>query len=828
MISVIPSSSATESFLQQGKVFYDSQQYARAVELLQQAVAAFKAQGDKLGQAIAYSNLSLAYQQLGRWQEAEEAIARSLALLPTASAKNISSEQVQILAQALDVRGRLQLKRGQVQAALNTWQETADLYHQLEDEGGIIRSQINQAQAMRGLGMYRQAEKILTDTVNLLQNRADSSLKATALRSLGNIFRATGNLDRSQQVLEQSLAVARAARSPLSDIFLSLGNTARARGDDLAALKFYREAASTSPSISTRIQAQLNQLSLLVKENPQTASQLVTQIESQLEGLPPSRAAIYARINLAENLSRLNQNTASNSFFQAYLAKILTEARQQAETLGDTPATSYALGNLAEVYAESGRSQQAIDLTQQALYLAEAINAPDIAYRWQWQLGRLQKEQGKTKEAIAAYTEAVNNLQYLRNDLVAINPDVQFDFRQEVEPVYRQLVDLLLQPAQPSQENLVQARFTIESLQLAELENFFRSVCLEPQVVLDRVVDRDSSTAAVIYPIVLSQRLETIVKFPQQEKLLHYTMAIDRNELEKTVVELSRYLRDVTRTARVKQLSQQMYRWLIEPLETELANQKINTLVFVLDDPLRSIPMSVLYDEQQQKYLVEKYAIALTPGLQLVSPKPLRQVRLTALTGGMSQQRTVAGQEFASLQNVERELESVQRQVSRSEKLLNREFIKTNLETELESAPFSVVHLATHGQFSSNPESTYILTWDRLLRVDEFDRLLRQSGARENSAIELLVLSACKTATGDERAALGMAGVAVRAGARSTLATLWSVDDRFAPELMSQFYRELNAGITKAEALQHAQIAVLTNERRPYFWAPYVLLGNWL
>ncbi|MBD0346247.1 MAG: CHAT domain-containing protein, partial [Coleofasciculus sp. Co-bin14] len=136
--------------------------------------------------------------------------------------------------------------------------------------------------------------------------------------------------------------------------------------------------------------------------------------------------------------------------------------------------------------------------------------------------------------------------------------------------------------------------------------------------------------------------------------------------------------------------------------------------------------------------------------------------------------------------------------------------------------------LATHGEFSSDPEKTFILTWDALLNVKRFDSLLRNSDENRSTTIELLVLSACKTAEGDKRAALGLAGVAVRAGARSTLATLWSVDDRSTADLMSEFYRELNAGVNKAEALQRAQLAVFAKEKSPYFWAPFVLLGNWL
>ena len=238
--------------------------------------------------------------------------------------------------------------------------------------------------------------------------------------------------------------------------------------------------------------------------------------------------------------------------------------------------------------------------------------------------------------------------------------------------------------------------------------------------------------------------------------------------------------------------------------------------------------MGVLYDKKQQKYLAEKYAIALTPGLQLLDPKPLQQVQLNTLTAEVTEERFIEEQNFPPLQNVVRELESIQAEVPKNEELLNQKFTETNLQKELQSVPFSVVHIATHGEFSSDPDKTFILTWDKLLKVKEFDNLLRISDQRRTSSIELLILSACKTAEGDKQAALGLAGVAMRAGARSTLATLWSVDDEITADFMSQLYRELNAGVNKAEALRRAQLAIFANEKRPYFWAPYVLVGNWL
>ena len=242
--------------------------------------------------------------------------------------------------------------------------------------------------------------------------------------------------------------------------------------------------------------------------------------------------------------------------------------------------------------------------------------------------------------------------------------------------------------------------------------------------------------------------------------------------------------------------------------------------------------MAVLYDKQEQKYLIQKYAIALSPSLQLVEPKPLKTVKLNALVAGIETEQTIEGSSYPELPNVRQELKQVKSEVKESEELLNQELTKANLLSEIQSNPFSVVLIATHGQFSSDPKETYITLWGEKLKVEELDSLLLARSKNRSTAIELLVLSACQTARGDKRATLGLAGVAVRAGARSTIATLWPVDDESTSNFMGELYRELDNGVTngftKAEALQRAQIAILKQEDRPYFWAPYVLIGNWL
>ncbi|NEQ28819.1 MAG: CHAT domain-containing protein, partial [Microcoleus sp. SIO2G3] len=332
----------------------------------------------------------------------------------------------------------------------------------------------------------------------------------------------------------------------------------------------------------------------------------------------------------------------------------------------------------------------------------------------------------------------------------------------------------------------------------------------------------DQTGVAVIYPFILPDRLEVILQLPQKP-VQHYAIAVGKEEVQSTLKQLQENIAKPHTLRQVQSLSQKVYNWLIKPAEADLADSKTPTLVFVLDGWLRNIPMAALYDGKQ--YLIEKYSIALTPGLQLIEPKPL-QKGLKTIAAGLSEPRSG----FSALPNVKRELEEIRSQVP-SSILLNQEFTRSALQNRINSLPFPVVHLATHGQFSSTAEETFIVAWDNRIYVKEFNKLVRTIEQNRPEAIELLILSACQTAAGDERAGLGIAGVAFQAGARSTIASLWNLDDESTAVLMSQFYQELsNKKLTKAEALRRAQLALLQNPKykRPMFWAPYVLLGNWL
>ncbi len=856
----ISQSDSAIALVQAGKQYYHGGQFSDAAKALQQAAQIYAASEDVIKQAQTLSLLSLAYQELGQLQQAETTINSSLSLLTTLAPGELSNR---VHAQVFNRQGRLFLARGKTEQALENFEQTELLYKQAEDKIGVIGSQINQAQALQNLGFYRQAQKLLTQIENKLETEPDSLLKVKSWHNLGNIRRQGGDIDRSQEILEQSLAMLEelVATEPAlltessqnqSQILFSLANTERALAQreearknpqlaesyHQAALTHYQQAAANTVFPLIQIQARLNQLSLLLEsEQYNSAKTLLPQINSLLSQLPVSRPSIYANINLAQSLMKLEHNQ-DNKTKIVNIAQILNQAVEQAKKLDDKKAESYALGTLGEFYEQKANWLQAEKFTLSALLIAQTINAPDIAYRWQWQMGRIIQNptkqtldnQDTNTEALKYYTQAFNTLNELRSDLVVLNPEVQFSFRESVEPVYRQLVDLLLSSPQPSKENLIQARNVIEALQLAELDNFFRDACAKPEKV---DIDNLDASAAVIYPIILENRLEIILKLPGANNLRHYANRdVSETQVDTAVQQLRRSLtRRSTSLDRVKQESQQIYDWLVKPWETDLEN-RVKTLVFVLDGSLRNLPMAALYDGKH--YLIEKYAIAVTPGLQLLEPQSLLPEKLNVLLAGATNAPSFQAEGLSPIDNVEVELAEVAQQINNNQKLVDRDFLQQNLKNLIDSVPFNILHIATHGTFSSNPEQTYLLDWQERIRVKDLDNLLRARGEPYTTPIELLILSACETATGDKRAALGLAGIAIRAGTRSTLATLWQVNDASTAEFMIQFYQQLkNPQITKAEALRQAQLAFLnqysdTDYNRPYHWAAFSLVGNWL
>ena len=942
-----PSSASTaqvaesaNTLVKQGTDYYDKGEYYKAIEVLQQAKQDYT--GDPLNQAMVLSNLSLAYQQVGEWQEARRAITHALEQLKQSSSGRLNQ---QLAAQALLVKGQLELAVGQPEEALQDWQAAGTQFEQIQNTLGKHRSQLYQVLALQELGFHRQAFKTLLQLPELFQDSRDSPEKVIAYRTLGNLLRIIGfsedleaiekltlslrdkaekstksennkipkYLNQSRKLLKKGLEVARTEQDK-SEALLGLGNTARAAykhsqdayyrtptpndkktvvGEFKNAFNYYEEAAKKSLRKIVQTQAQLNQYSLLVDyaewshltepdQKDQFSSenialkitQLKSDIRRSLEQSYLSHSVINARINFVKTLLRQNkteqsllkkkrkaipQDATIESIQQ--IQKWLESTYTLAESINDVRGESYSLGYLGKLQEQSGQNNDDKRMsyinTKKALIKAEEIaerggNAQDLVYQWQWQLGRILTKEDTSREAISAYEVAVKTLETLREDLVSFNnPDLQFSFRDSVEPVYREYVDLLLTDQEASgnlgrvseaQETLQKAQKAIESLQVAELENFLKCQLKNTrQVPIYRAIDENKLNAATIYTIILEKRLEVILKLPGNNQLFRYTPKdSDKETVEKKLKELREAIGEKSPKDNSAPEFETVYSWVIGGISDQLEKAKVKTLVFVLDGALRNIPMAALYDGKQ--FLIEKYSIALNLGTEFSDRKPLQAGKFRILAAGLSKAvpdlSASPGDktELSALPGVETELEELKSKFpSRIKTLQNEEFSAKNVQEQILQQNFDIIHLGTHGTFSSNPETTNIRVFDKELNVNEMEQILRKRTDDRLDTIGLLFLSACQTAVGDKRATLGIAGMAVRTGANSVIATLFDAQDTVAPELISAFYEELGKpNITKADALRLAQLRLLQDssengarKKLPRSWAPFILLGNW-
>ena len=723
-------------------------------------------------------------------------------------------------------QGSAAFRKGDFAAAVSHWSEAAALFEKGGNPGKCAEALTKLSQAHQALGQHQEALKAVEKALSLAQQGKDERQRAEALGVLGGIQISLGESVKAQRNLDEALATAK----PLGDQDLSarilntLGNLFAAQGNHEEALQAYRESASFAPARGgTAAAALVNSAfaSFSLGDYGEARSRIEKAL-TLLQGLEDSYYKAHALINAGllcgDLLTHLPDQTAP---LAALASDAFAQAVQVSQRIGDLRTLSYAYGYLGGLYENEARLQEALGLTRRAISCAQRSHAPESLYRWLWQSGRILRAMGKAEEAVAAYRHAMTNLQTIRQEMTVCTGDSSF--RRTATQLCSQYVDLLLEVAasvENPQPYLAEARDALELVKVFELRDYFKDDCVDAARYAETKLDLLSETALILYPILLKERLELLVRFP--DGLKRYTVKISAERLTQEVREFRSKIEKRT-SAEFLPHAQQLYDWLILPFEKDLAKHRIDTLVFVPDGPLRTIPMGALHNGK--KFLLQDYAIAITPGLNLTDPKPIRRDQVRALALGL----TESVQDFPGLPYVSGELQAIH-QLLGGRSLLNQDFVVARVGEELRKEPFSILHIASHGHFGKDVEDTFVLAFDARLTMDLLADYVGLFRFREEP-LDLLTLSACETAAGDDRAALGLAGIAIRAGARSALATLWHVSDPASYRLVVEFYRRLQEpGVSRASALQAAQLALLKDPRydHPCYWAPFLLINNWL
>ncbi|MGB8168524.1 MAG: CHAT domain-containing protein [Chthoniobacteraceae bacterium] len=729
-------------------------------------------------------------------------------------------------------------ERGQFENAALRWREVAAEFGRANNTDGAIRARLREATACQALGQHRLALHALSEAEELVKTSGNQRSDAEVKAARGAISIFAREADQAEPLLRESLKQARTEKndSLAATILNNLGIVLAARDKGSEALAALAEAVTLAQRkgdmlLAAKVRRNVAEAALGAKDFA-GAEHFAGLAAQAAAALPDGSGKTFVLMGAAQTLQQIFLDGPEHkNALRARALRLHQDAARVAEKIDDQRSLAYALGYQGALYEFEKRNADALALTRRAVFAAQQARSPDALYRWQWQSGRLLAKQNERDQAIESYRRAVTTLQSIRNDVSVRygNRNARSSFRDAVGAIYFELADLLLQRAdaiangEQVQALLREARDTAELLKAAELEDYFQDDCVNLLKSKTKKVESISPTAAIIYIIALPTRTELLVSLPSG-RFERFKVEVSDETLTETVRRFRLNLEDRTTESFFEQ-AQQLYGWLIKPLEPLMANGQLDTMVFVPDGALRTIPMSALHDGE--KFLIEKYAVAVTPGLQLMEASPVAKVQARLMISGLSEER--AG--FPALVNVPQEVAQIEKLYGRSDALMNKAFRREALAGRLASEPFTIVHIASHGHFDQDVRKSFVLTFDKNLTLDDLERYIRPAQLRDQP-IELLTLSACQTAAGDDRAALGLAGVAVKAGARSAFATLWFVNDAASTQLVSDFYTELTTHPehSKAQALQVAQKKLLTQARyaHPCYWAPYLVIGNWL
>jgi len=786
-----------------------------------------------------------------------------------------------------DIRTGLHyMEQGDYQNAITVWNNL------LSEHDTNIEILIQRGETYRLLGYNHNAISDLSKAIFLAKKLADKNNNKKLLLmssiALAQALLQDRQIEPTINLLNHSIELAAnqqrndilaAAYNMLGNIALSLENIADARTNYLKGIEFAKKIDDISLIVSmqinlSRIISNQKDSQVLLKQ----AYQNCTRINNPLE-----RSMLLVAIGV--------QATKNKMHTLAFSA--LSESIADAKLLHNEHLLSQSQGYLGQMYEADSQYEKAFELTTQAISSAQKISASDLLLEWEWQQARIENKKGYQYAAISSYRNAISHIQSIRNDIPIQYSDGRSSFRETLSPIYLGLVDLLLKASDESDSNadqqqlLTEALETIELFKTAEMQDYFKNSCA---VKKKSLIDAYSipKGSAILYPVIFPDKLEILLLIG--EKKYHYASPASQQSVHNLVEQLT----DNLKPNAYGQLSpyntliaNTIYNLLIKPIEHKLLEEEIDTIVYSPDGILRSLPIGTLWDGK--KFLIEKYAIATIAGLTMINTEAsdsntANKKQIQALLAGVSNPGKVVDelpvniqslysssdstnelmpaahlsrqfkmralpeyispnkkprsltlkphmrkylQQSLALPGVIHEIEEISRKIP-STQLMNEQFLLKNFSSAV-NGNYRIIHIASHGFFSGTPESSFIITFDKILNMITLEELF-QSEAFSDSPIEILTLSACQTAEGDDRSPLGLSGVVLKSGVKSVLGSLWPVADDVAKNLLPDFYNNIiTKNYSKAKALQQAQLNILNSKAysHPGLWSPFILVGNW-
>jgi CHAT domain-containing protein len=838
--------------------------YPKAVNYLEQTLAIYRALKDQIGERRILGDLGDAYLLFGNYAKAIECQEKSLALILELKDQGVIKDQGEIMEAASQRNGA---------------------YTFLAIKGRELSEQGDQQYRVNQYAAALQSRQEALNIYRLIKNRF---LEGKVLADLADTYGAIGNYAKANEYREQVLVIARGlenrtferevlekrVKSSIAYTNLTLGNDAQAIKDAeqrlaIAGKTSHQAEKAESLSVLGNIQSGLGNYTKAIEYFNQS---LVVADGHQ-------RHKVIVLTYLANAYYHLGNYAKAIEYGEQSLALI--------RRLEFKPLEYRILNILGDYYRAFGNYTKAIKYAEQSLSIAHALKEREGQVFALSNIGSTLVKQQQPELAIVFYKDGVNVLEGIRKNLRSLPPAEQVSYTQSVADTYRNLASLLLQ-----QNRVMEAMQVLDLLKVQELQDYLKDIkgnaltaqgvpllpqeqeivqafkqnpaisqtATSPAVTalvaqlrqtaaaqnltlpaykdLQARIQKLGKNIALFYPLILDDRLELVLFIPDRPPI-RKTVNVKRAEFEREIGTFRTLLpdTDLAAVSKIRQSAQQLYTWLVQPIDAELKAAKVQTIVYAPDGQMRYVPLAALHDGSQ--WLTERYqinyltALALTP---IDAPDTrfrkadLSRETPSAFIGALTQERTitVAGKayEVSPLDHTQAEVEQIAKTIPNTKPLIDQPFNRKNLLAQMPQA--AIVHLATHAKFGGTPEESFIVLGDGDVVT------LREIEAWKLPNVSLFVLSACETGLGGKLGngleILGFGYQMQRTGSRAAIASLWAVQDDGTSELMSEFYAALQKGNSKAEALRQAQIELINDSkyRHPLYWAPFILIGNGL
>ncbi|MFH7245085.1 MAG: tetratricopeptide repeat protein, partial [Spirulina sp.] len=799
-----------------GAVYRNLGRYEQALGYYTDALAILQEVGDRAGEGVTLNNIGLVYRNLGQYEQALGYYTDALAIVQEVGDR--AGEGV-----TLNNIGVVYNSLGQYEQALGYYTDALAIHQTVGDRAGEGTTLNNIGAVYRVLGQYEQALVYYTDALAIVQEVGDSAGEGANLNNIGEVYRVLGQYEQALVYYTDALAIHQTVGDRAGEgvtlnnigaVYENLGQYEQALGYFTDALTILQEVGDRSGECTT-----LNNIGLVLEalDEPELAIALFKQSVNVAENIRGDIRGLTA-----EQQQSFTETVASTYRRLADLllqADRVLEAQRVLDLLQVQELDDYLQDVQRTTQTEGGVPQRPEELAALERF---AANQDQIVA-----LGRELRE----LEAIATANRTAEQTARIR-ELRQLQQDARLAFEQfftspEIQAIVAQL----------------RTTTGAANLELGELN-----------ALQDNLKALSQNTVA-LYPLILEDRLELVVVTANAPPVSR-TVDVGREELNRAIAEFRSALGSPRRDAVAP--AQQLYDWLIRPIEADLAQANAEVVLYAPDGQLRYIPLAALHDGES--WLVQRLQVnnIVAASLTDLSNQPFAgglSVLAAAFTEGRydipTSTRTLS---FGGLTYAGREVENIARLVPGTDQRLNKAFDQSLV---LDMNDFNVVHLATHASFNPGPPSDSFILFG-----DGSHATLDQVRRWNFPNVDLVVLSACETAVGDVPLGngaeiLGLGYLMKQAGADAAIASLWIVSDGGTQMLMDAFYANLSQGLSKTEALQQAQIALIEGDftasgvdlrasveiistqtglplgvanslSHPCYWAPFILIGNGL